>query len=74
MQADNIVLAPMTHSVQLWLEAQRYWVRIPAGSNVCHRSCEYMYKVFQTVQRPGLCSVVYGTVHCTALQSQKAYL
>ena len=35
------------------------WVRIPAGSNVCHRGCAYT--VLQTVQRPGVCIAVYGT-------------
>ena len=39
----------------------RYWVRIPAGSDVCRRDCAY--KVFQTVQRPGVYRAVYGTVH-----------
>ena len=43
--------------------AQSYWVRIPAGSDVCHRGCAYRPTVFQTVQRPVVCSAVYGTVH-----------
>ena len=42
-------------------QTQRYWVRIPVSSNVCHRSCAYT--VLQTVQRPGMCSAVYGSVH-----------
>ena len=41
----------MAHSVRLWLEAQRYWVRVPAGSDVYHRSCAYT--VLLTVRRPG---------------------
>ena len=36
-------------------------VRITSASDVCHRGCAYA--VFQTVHRPGLCSVVDGTVH-----------
>ena len=51
----------MAHSVRLWLETQKYWVRIPAGSDICHRGCAYI--VLQAVQRPGVLSVVYGTVH-----------
>ena len=35
--------------------------RIPVGPNICHRGCAYT--VLQTVQRPGVCSDVYGTVH-----------
>ena len=35
---------------RLWLLTGRYWVRIPAWLNVCHRSCAYI--VLQTVQRP----------------------
>ena len=41
--------------------SQRYWVRFPAGSDVCLWGCAYT--VLQTVQRPGLCSAVNGTVH-----------
>ena len=49
--AGNIILAAlMDHSVQLWLETQRYWFRIPAGSDVCHQGCAYT--VLQTVQMP----------------------
>ena len=44
--------AATAHSVQLWLETQRYWVRLPVGSDVCHRGCAHT--VFQTVQRPEL--------------------
>ena len=38
-----------------------YWVRILVGSNVCHRGCAYT--VLQTVQRHGVRSDVYDTVH-----------
>ena len=31
------------------------------GSDICHRGCAYT--VLQTVQRPGVCSAAYGTVH-----------
>ena len=54
--------APMAHSIRLWLEIQRYWVRIPTGSDVYYRGCSYT--VLQTVQMPWVCSVVYSTVHC----------
>ena len=33
----------------------------PAGSDVCHRS--YTYTMLVTVQRPGVCSAVYGNVY-----------
>ena len=33
----------------------------PADLNICHRGCAYT--VFQTVQRLGVCSVVYVTLH-----------
>ena len=39
----------------------RYRVRIPTGSDVCHRGCAYT--VLQTVQMPVVCSAVYDTVH-----------
>ena len=32
--------------------ARRYWVRIPAGSDVCYRGCAHI--VFQTDLRPGV--------------------
>ena len=46
---DSMIL--MAHSFQLRLETQRYWVRIPTGSNVCHRGCACT--VFQTAQWHG---------------------
>ena len=51
----------MAHSILLWLETQSYWVQILVGSDVSHRGCAYT--VLQTVQRHGVCSDVYGTVH-----------
>ena len=47
------------HLVRLWLETRRYWVRISVQLNVL--SCAYT--LLQIVQRPGVCSAVYGTVH-----------
>ena len=48
----------MPLTVQLWLDTQRYWVRIPAGYNVCHRGCAH------TVHQPAptcsiKCAVMY---------------
>ena len=42
----------MTHSVWLWFETQRLWVRIQVGWDVCHHGCAYTLP--QTVQRPGV--------------------
>ena len=50
----------MAHSIRLCLETQSYWVRIVVESDVCHRGCAFT--VLQTVQRPGVCIDVYGTV------------
>ena len=47
----------MAYSVLLWLETERYRVRISAGWDFCHRGCAYT--VLQTVQRSGVCSAVY---------------
>ena len=38
-----------------------YQVRIPVGPDICHRGCAYT--VLQTVQRHGVYSAAYGTVH-----------
>ena len=38
-----------------------YQVRIPVGKDICHRGCAYT--VLQTVQKHGVYSVAYGTVH-----------
>ena len=43
-------------------ETQRYWVQIPV--DLIFGGCAY--KVLQTVQKPGLCSAVFGTVHYKA--------
>ena len=49
----------MAHSYRLGLVT--YQVRIPVGPDICHRGCAYT--VLQTVQRPGVYSAAYGTVH-----------
>ena len=49
--------AQMAHSHRLWFEI----LRIPAGWDVSHRGC--VYAEVQTVQRIGVCSAGYGTVH-----------
>ena len=51
----------MAHSILLWSEAQGYLVQILVGSDVSLRGCAYT--LLQTVQRHGVCSDVYGTVH-----------
>ena len=51
----------MALSILLWLITQSYWVQILVGSDVSHRGSAYT--VHQTVQRHGVCSDVYGTVH-----------
>ena len=51
----------MAHSILLWPEAQGYLVQILVGSDVSLRGCAYT--LLQTVQRNGVCSDVYGTVH-----------
>ena len=53
--------APMAHSYRLGLETRGYQVRIPVGTDICHRGCAYT--VLQTVQRHGVYSAAYGTVH-----------
>ena len=53
----------MAHSYRLGLVIWRYQVHIdiPVGPDICHRGCAYT--VLQTVQRPGVYSAAYGTVH-----------
>ena len=51
----------MAHSYRLGLVIWRYQVRIPVGSDICHRGCAYT--VLQTVQSPGVYSAAYCTVH-----------
>ena len=53
--------APMAHRYRLGLVTCRYQVRIPVGTDICHRCCAYT--MLQTVQRPGVYSAAYGTVH-----------
>ena len=51
----------MAHSYRLGLVTWGYQVRIPVGTDICHRGCAYT--VLQTVQRHGVYSAAYGTVH-----------
>ena len=51
----------MAHSYRLGLVIWRYQVQIPIGPDICHRGCAYT--VLKTVQRPGVYSAAYGTVH-----------
>ena len=52
---------PMAHSYRLGLVTCVYQVWIPVGTDICHRGCAYT--VLQTVQRNGVYSAAYGTVH-----------
>ena len=47
----------MAHSYRLELVTWRYQARIPVGPDIC------AYTVLQAVQRPGVYSAAYGTVH-----------
>ena len=51
----------MAHSYRLELVIWRYQVRIQIAPDIFHRGCAYT--VLQTVQRPGVYSAAYGTVH-----------
>ena len=51
----------MAHSYRLGLVTWGYQVRIPIGTDICHRGCAYI--VLQTVQMHGVYSAAYGTVH-----------
>ena len=51
----------MAHSYRMGLVTWGYQARIPVGSDICHRGCTYT--VLQTVQRHGVYSAAYGTVH-----------
>ena len=53
--------APMAHSYRLELATWGYQVQIPVGTDICHT--EVVHTVLQTVQRHGVYSAVYGTVH-----------
>ena len=56
---------PMAHSYRLGLVTCLvtcgYQARIAVGPDICHLGCAYT--VFQTVQKPGVYSAAYGTVH-----------
>ena len=58
---SQVLPAPMAHSYRLGLVTWGYQVRIPVGTDICHRGCAYT--VLQTVQRHGVYSAAYGTVH-----------
>ena len=64
-ERDRLLLiiepAPMAHSYRLGLATWRYQARIPVSPDICH--CVCAYTVLQTVQRPGVYSAAYGTVH-----------
>ena len=51
----------MAHSYRLGLVTWGYQVRIPVGTDICHRGCAYT--ALQTVQRDGVYGAAYGTVH-----------
>ena len=51
----------MAHLYRLGLVTWGYQVRIPVGTYIFHRGCAYT--VLQTVQRHGVYSAAYGTVH-----------
>ena len=47
--------APMAHSYRLGLVTWRYKVRIPIGTDICHRGCAYR------------CSKLFKGMECTVL-------
>ena len=51
----------MAHSYRLGLVTCRYQARITVELDICHRGCAYT--VLQTVQRRGVYSAAYWTVH-----------
>ena len=53
--------ASMAHSYRLGLVTWGYQARILVETDICHRGCAYT--VLQTVQRHGVYSADYGTVH-----------
>ena len=52
----------MAHSYRMGLVTLRYQVRILVEPDICHSGCEYT--AFRTVERHGVYSAVYVTVHC----------
>ena len=53
--------APMAPWYRLGIVTWWYQARVPVGPDICHLGCAYT--VLQTVQRPGVYSAAYGTVH-----------
>ena len=51
----------MAHSHRLGLVTWGYQIRVPVGTDICHRGC--VYTVLQTGQRHGVYSAACGTVH-----------
>ena len=51
----------MAHSHRLGLVTWGFHVRIPVGTDICHRGCAYT--VLQTVQRYGVYGAAYDTVN-----------
>ena len=51
----------MAHSYRLGLVTWRYHVRIPVGSDICHRGCAYT--LLRTVQMNEVYSDIYGDVN-----------
>ena len=51
----------MAHLCRLGLVTWGYQARIPVRTDICPRGCAYA--VLQTVQRHGVYSAAYGTVH-----------
>ena len=65
-RVNDMQIVDKVIAVKIKLETQRYSVRIPDGSDVCHRGCAYRPTVLQTVQRLEVCSAVCGTVYFRA--------
>ena len=51
----------MAHLYQLGPLTWEYQVRIPVGTDICHRGCAYT--VLKTDQMHGVYSAAYGAVH-----------
>ena len=51
----------MAHWYRLGPVTWKYQVRIPVGPDICHHG--FVYRVLQNVQRHGVYSAGYGTVH-----------
>ena len=57
----NRALGHLCAHIELGLVTWGYQVRIPVGTDMCHSGCAYT--VLQTVQRHGVYSAAYDTVH-----------